>query len=249
MSLWRRRARDLHEAEAQAALANVAQHAQAGQAALIENTPWWSPPQMWSQMNTWAPPTAPIVEAAPEMPPMPMPMPEPAPAVPAVAAPPAVDVSTELVRVLDVVTTMCDHVIEYIEADRAERRLMIEALTRLARSLGEAVATPSGSNGERVIGGSMPVGPGDVLDIREEEPPLVLGEQAVEVRCRFGERWVDGFEICDVVNDSSGVRYRLRRRIDGVVLPELFDAADIRHVETFQELTATPQQQRSWSPL
>ncbi len=47
----------------------------------------------------------------------------------------------------------------------------------------------------------------------------------------------------------SGVRYRLRRRIDGVVLPELFDAADIRHVETFQELTSTPNQQRSWTPL
>jgi hypothetical protein len=240
MALWRRHARDRHEAEAQAALANVAQHAQAGQAALIENTPWWSPPQMWSQMNAWPPP---VVEKPPEMPAVPLPEP-----VPAAPTPPAVDVSTELVRVLDVVTTMCDHVIEYIEADRAERRLMIEALTRLARSLGEAVAAPSASNGERVIGGSMPAG-ADVLDIREDEPPLVLGEQAVEVRCRFGDRWVDGFEICDIVNDSSGVRYRLRRRIDGVVLPELFDAADIRHVETFQELTGTPQQQRSWSPL
>jgi hypothetical protein len=169
--------------------------------------------------------------------------------------------------VLDVVTTMCDHVIEYIEADRAERRLMIEALTRLARSLGEAVVAPSAANGERVIGGSMPAGPG-VLDIREpderglderglDEHPLDerildeqdLGDHAVEVRCRFGDRWVDGFEICDVVNDSVGVHYRLRRRIDGVVLPELFDAADIRHVETLQELTSTPEQQRSWSPL
>lgn len=244
MALWRRRARDQHEAEAQAALANVAQHAQAGQAALIENTPWWSPPQMWSQVNGWTPPaveTTPDVTALSQV----ATLPEPVPAPP---APPSVDVSSELVRVLDVVTTMCDHVIEYIEADRAERRLMIEALTRLARSLGEAVAAPSASNSERVIGGSMPAGP-DVLDIRENEPPVVLGDQAVEVRCRFGDRWVDGFEICDIVNDANGVRYRLRRRIDGVVLPELFDAADIRHVETFQELTSTPNQQRSWSPL
>jgi hypothetical protein len=244
MSLWRRRAREQHEAEAQAALANVAQHAQAGQRALIENTPWWSPPQMWSQTNTWAPPA---VEPTPDLASLAAvtTLPEPVPAPP---APPTVDVSTELVRVLDVVTTMCDHVIEYIEADRAERRLMIEALTRLARSLGDAVAAPSASNSERVIGGSIPAGP-DMIDIREDPPVVELGDRPVEVRCRFGDRWVDGFEICDIVNDSDGVRYRLRRRIDGVVLPELFDAADIRHVETFQQLTDTPQQQRSWSPL
>jgi hypothetical protein len=41
----------------------------------------------------------------------------------------------------------------------------------------------------------------------------------------------------------------LRRRIDGFVLPELFDAVDIRHVETFEELTSTPNQQKYWSPL
>ena len=34
----------------------------------------------------------------------------------------------------------------------------------------------------------------------------------------------------------EGPRYRLRRRRDGAVLPELFDASNIRHVETFDEL-------------
>jgi len=165
MGLRRRRARERHEAEAHAALVNVAQHAHAGQQALIENTPWWSPPQMWSQMNAWAPPPpeSQVAVAVADPPPTPEPVPAPVP------APASVDVSSELVRVLDVVTTMCDHVIEYIEADRAERRLMIEALTRLARSLGDAVSSPSAANGERVIGGSMPAGPEDVLDIREPE--------------------------------------------------------------------------------
>jgi hypothetical protein len=39
----------------------------------------------------------------------------------------------------------------------------------------------------------------------------------------------------------------LRRRKDGVVLPELFDAVNIRHVETFEELT-TPRD-RHWSRI
>jgi hypothetical protein len=81
-----------------------------------------------------------------------------------------------------------------------------------------------------------------VIDLRERDT-------AVEVRCRFGERWVDGFEIFEVLHKETGIRYRLRRRIDGVVLPELFGAGDIRHVETFEELASTPDYQRHWSPL
>jgi hypothetical protein len=61
---------------------------------------------------------------------------------------------------------------------------------------------------------------------------------AVEVRGRFGDRWVDGFEICEVMETPEGHRYRLRRHRDGVVLPELFDATSIRHVETFEQLSA-----------
>jgi hypothetical protein len=62
---------------------------------------------------------------------------------------------------------------------------------------------------------------------------------AVEVRGRFGDRWVDGFEICEVMETPEGHRYRLRRHRDGVVLPELFDATSIRHVETFDQLATT----------
>jgi len=235
----RRRARARSQAEAQAALKVVAQHAEAGRQAQVDApNPQWQPPPMWSQPQQWPPAAA--MEATPSQL-----MPPPVPIST------ALDVPTELFRVLEVVTTMCDHVIEYIEADRAERRLMIEALTKLAQTVSEqlpppAVAVVGQSNGngerERVIGGSMDAVPVSTIDLREPE-------QAVEVRCRFGDRWVDGFEICEVLKDHDGVRYRLRRRVDGFVLPELFDAADIRHVETFEELTSTPQQQRHWSPL
>jgi hypothetical protein len=150
--------------------------------------------------------------------------------------------SVELIRVLGAVTTMCDRVIEFVEADRAERHHMIEALAHLTRSVPAPEPPAPNGNGERVVGGSMVPGPDPTIDLR---PP----ETAVEVRCRFGDRWVDGFEIFEVLHNDLGVHYRLRRRVDGVVLPELFGAAAIRHVETFEELMPSSPHDRHWSPL
>jgi hypothetical protein len=109
------------------------------------------------------------------------------PAEPAAAAP---DVQVELVRVLDAMTRMCDHVVEYIEADRAERRLMLEALGKLVGFIGEprladeatapAAAPPAA---ERVLGGSMPAGPEPVIDLREP----VLDPAAPEPTAEPGE--------------------------------------------------------------
>ncbi len=150
--------------------------------------------------------------------------------------------SVELIRVLGAVATMCDRVIEFVEADRAERHHMIELLTHLSRSATPPEPPDPTENGERVVGGSM-------LSVRDPAIDLRPSETAVEVRCRFGDRWVEGFEIFEVLQDDLGVRYRLRRRVDGVVLPELFGAAAIRHVETFEELTPASPHDRHWSPL
>jgi hypothetical protein len=219
------------EVQAQAALAIVAEHAEAGRRAQAGGSQL-----AWSQRNTWSQPTEP----------------EPAPQP---VAPATITIPAELLRVLDAVTSMCDHVIEYIEADRAERPLMIEALSRLNRSLAEREGSGSnGNNGahgavaleEHVVAGSLEAGPEPIIDLASAER---AEETAVEVRCRFGDRWVDGFEICEALHDNAGVRYRLRRRVDGVVLPDLFGAADIRHIETFEQLTSVPQQPRHWSPL
>jgi hypothetical protein len=192
------------------------------------------------------------------------------------------DSQAEFLRLLEVVTSMCDHVIEYIEADRAERQQMMDTLADLGRVITEGAATaiaamaaqpaiaaapatdlertapeadeprgvalpapdPGGPIGwrERVIGGSVAPGPEPHLDLvhAESEPAISrasgsVTEIAVEVRGRFGDRWVDGFEICEVMTTPSGPRYRLRRQRDGVVLPELFDASNIRHVETLEQ--------------
>jgi hypothetical protein len=187
----------------------------------------------------------------------------------------------EFLRLLEVVTSMCDHVIEYIESDRAERRVMVETLTDLGRVITDSAAAVVGAvtavpmieapgadsarsqEGrasasarddepfvdvrERVIGGSMPAGPDPVIDLVERgaawdparahtaEPTpavrLTAKDAAVEVRGRIGDRWVEGFEICEVMSTPAGPRYRLRRRSDGVVLAELFEASSIRHVD------------------
>jgi hypothetical protein len=209
-----------------------------------------------------------------------------------------VDSQGEFLRLLEVVTSMCDHVIEYIEADRAERRQMMEMLTQLGRVITEgsaaavaaftalssahanaqldapesvvrAVAAPVAEPvvhtpiptdtepRERVIGGSMPAGPEPHVDVdlvsaesNPDDPALATLASAkihiaVEVRGQFGDRWVDGFEICEVMSTPSGPRYRLRRQRDGVVLPELFDATNIRHVETAEPEEPQTSRERS----
>jgi hypothetical protein len=246
--------------------------------------PVGAPPPVPSQFLP-PPAFAPPPPAAPEPPPTPAAEAATIPPVeaeaPATVAP--LEIQTEFLRLLSVVTSMCDHVIEYIEADRAERRVMIETLAQLSRMITsaspaviDAAATPGvevladpSAGREHVIGGSMPAGPEPLIDLREpapafeSEPDLPLGmepevplgiepeirlgiepgsditpemEIAVEVKGRFGDRWVDGFEICAVMATADGPRYRLRRHRDGVVLPELFDATSIRHVETFEQL-------------
>ena len=49
-----------------------------------------------------------------------------------------------------------------------------------------------------------------------------------EVHLQFGDRWIDGFQIEETVHDGHRTRFRLRRRVDGWVLPELFDESEVR---------------------
>jgi hypothetical protein len=76
-----------------------------------------------------------------------------------------------------------------------------------------------------VIETSAPLAPGTAI----RDVPLRDG---VEVRCRFGDRWVTGFEVCEVIRFDDEIRYRLRRRSDGSVLPTLFDENDLRFFTT-----------------
>ncbi len=168
---------------------------------------------------------------------------------------PAPDLSVELIRVLEVVTTMCGHVISFVEADREERKLAMQADRDERRAILDTLSVLVGRIGddtsaltvprERLLGGSMSGGPEPPVDLREADSSRVIC-------CRFGDEWLDGFEIADRVEDADGVGFRIRRRIDGAVLPERFGADDIRPARApadvdALDVTLTDVESRPWS--
>jgi hypothetical protein len=48
------------------------------------------------------------------------------------------------------------------------------------------------------------------------------------VRSRFDRAWARGFEVAEEVAEDRSLRYRVRRRSDGSVLPVLFEGDDVR---------------------
>ena len=71
----------------------------------------------------------------------------------------------------------------------------------------------------------------DGISILPDGFPLEV-DIAVEVRSRFHDRWIAGFSIAEAVDDPGRCRYRLTRRSDGIPLPILFEACDVRAVST-----------------
>ena len=51
---------------------------------------------------------------------------------------------------------------------------------------------------------------------------------AVQVRTRFDGCWASGFDVAEIVaSNGAEPRYRVRRALDGSVLPVLFSAEDL----------------------
>jgi hypothetical protein len=119
----------------------------------------------------------------------------------------------------------------------------------LLASAGGAPANPVGEvidvvatdvpAGGTVIGGSIDpslladdVGPDRAIDLTAELPiaPATTDEAPLhcEVHLRFGDNWIDGFQIEETITAGGRTQFRLRRRVDGWVLPELFDESEVR---------------------
>jgi len=146
---------------------------------------------------------------------------------------------TELARALRHVADACHVVAGRIEGERAERAALVEVVSRLSTSVADSLARlPSiaGPPRHQVIGGTIDptisldddADDADDADEPVDPTPEVLRHESVEVHCRFGDRWVGGFEVAEVVPGDGGAVYRLRRRSDDSVLPTLFDERDIR---------------------
>ena len=112
----------------------------------------------------------------------------------------------------------------------------------------EVVPTDTGSPGT-VIGGSidpsrLSVDPDEALerptgraidlttDLLADLPVAPATRDETPLRCevhlQFGDRWIDGFQIEETVHDGARTQFRLRRRVDDWVLPELFDESEVR---------------------
>ncbi|HEY7439259.1 MAG TPA: hypothetical protein VIC35_07665 [Acidimicrobiia bacterium] len=157
----------------------------------------------------------------------------------------------ELHLALNQVTAACDKLGDRVHADRAEHTALADAISQLTAQLSGASARSIGAPRSTVIGGSvapeaeratspeaLPHGYLSPSEPADDTVPIVIdlrdtvvdgnGTAAVEVHCRFGDRWVEGFEIHEIIESSNALRYRLRRSSDGYVLPTLFTDDDVR---------------------
>ena len=71
----------------------------------------------------------------------------------------------------------------------------------------------------------VPISPSGEIDLREAERTVGM---LVEVRSRFHDRWIRGFEIREIIDVGDIRRFRLTRISDHMALPVLFDSIDIR---------------------
>jgi hypothetical protein len=67
----------------------------------------------------------------------------------------------------------------------------------------------------------------------------------VEVRSRFHDRWISGFSISESVDTPGRCRYRLTRLSDGIPLPILFEACDVRAVSNPYDRKNSPSSRSS----
>jgi hypothetical protein len=141
-----------------------------------------------------------------------------------------------LTRALESVTRAIDHVADRMEAERVQQERLVELVAHLADDR-PAIE----SNSERLLGGRITAyraGSDVVLE------PVAIGNtnghwngnghdiraplDGDAVSCYLDARWVDGFEVVDVMPDGDVTRYRLRRLSDGSVSHRLFDADEVR---------------------
>jgi hypothetical protein len=163
-------------------------------------------------------------------------------------------------RALESVTRAIDHVADRMEAERVQQERLVEVVAHIADGR-PAIESTS----ERLLGGRVTAYGAGTDVVRE---PAVIGNanghrngnghhtrdplDGDAVSCYLDARWVDGFEVVDVMPDGDVTRYRLRRLSDGSVSHRLFDADEVRLDEVSVEPgpdpvgTATPSGRRGF---
>ena len=136
----------------------------------------------------------------------------------------------ELLEGLDRIADSVERLAAQLDSYHQERADHLDAIEFLLREIVMGTVSAPG-NRSTVLGGVID---GRTPALEEREISLVPDDYglevdaAVEVRSRFHDRWIGGFTVAEAVNTPGRHRYRLTRRSDGIPLPILFDACDVR---------------------
>jgi hypothetical protein len=144
------------------------------------------------------------------------------------------DVAKSLERIAETI----DRLAAQLDAHHTERAEHLDAIEFLLREMvlgGTASARPVVFGGvvERDAGEDLTT---DITLVADGFPLEV--DTAVEVRSRFHDRWICGFAVAEAIDGDGPCRYRLTRRSDGIPLPILFDARDVRAVTLYERQPA-----------
>jgi hypothetical protein len=145
----------------------------------------------------------------------------------------------EVAQSLDRIAETIDRLAAQLDAHHQKRAERLEAIEFLLR---EVVFGGAPDSRTVVLGGvvdSAAIEPanGDITIIAE--PVQLEVDTPVEVRSRFHDRWICGFAIAEAIESPVGpCRYRLTRRSDGIPLPILFEACDVRAAALYERQPA-----------
>jgi hypothetical protein len=147
------------------------------------------------------------------------------------------DANIGLALALDRIAESIERIAAQLDAYHVERAQHLDAIEFLLREMVIGTVQPTAASAV-VLGGV--VAPGDEeISIIPDATPLTV-QRIVEVRSRFHDRWISGFMIAEVVDEPGRLRYRLTRRSDGIPLPILFDASDVRAASSGEHAATGP---------
>lgn len=157
-------------------------------------------------------------------------------------AEPASDRDLELAKALDRIADSIERVAAQLDSYHHERAEHLDAIEFLLREM--VISTVPATAPRSIVLGGI-VDPDELeaddegISIIPDGYPLEI-DIAVEVRSRFHDRWIAGFSIAEAVESPGRCRYRLTRRSDGIPLPILFEACDVRAVSAAYDRKHAP---------
>ena len=156
------------------------------------------------------------------------------------------DPNLETAKALDRIADSIERIGAQLDSYHLERAEHLDAIEFLLREM--VIGTVQPSQGRSVVlGGVVDPDELDRAELDRDDSIAILPDgfplepdTAVEVRSRFHDRWIAGFSIAEAVDEPGRCRYRLTRRSDGIPLPILFEACDVRALSTTYDRKNTP---------